>query len=92
MISYLMESVASRLLFPSARATVAAASSFWSWVNEILQQIGLYGPVTMGHQAAEEWYAGAVALNHFLSGLPEAIQELHNTTTSHQWRAWIVNT
>ena len=51
-----------------------------------------YSGLDQRRQAAEEWYAGAVALDHFLEGLPEAIRELHDTTIAHKWRAWIVNT
>ena len=38
--------------------------------------------------------AGAVALDHFLMGLPDMLDEVAATTSGqqHRWRAWIVNT
>ena len=45
-------------------------------------------------QVEEEWWAGAVALDHFLIGLPDLVSELTAATSTkqHQWKAWIVNT
>ena len=53
-----------------------------------------YSHIDQVSQAAEEWWAGAVALNHFLTGLPDMIAELATTNLGqrHKWRAWIVNT
>ncbi len=44
--------------------------------------------------AAEEWWGGAVGLDHFLIGLPTFVEELSTTTSDrqHRWRAWVVNT
>ena len=44
--------------------------------------------------AAEEWWGGAVGLDHFLIGLSTFAEELSTTTSDkqHQWRAWVVNT
>ena len=43
---------------------------------------------------AEEWWAGAVALDHFLTGLPNTVEEIIaiGPHTQHRWRAWAVNT
>ena len=53
-----------------------------------------YSHVDQRRQAAEEWWAGAVALDHFLTGLPIVVEEITTTGphTQHQWRAWVVNT
>ena len=53
-----------------------------------------YSHIDQVSQAAVEWWAGAVALNHFLTGLPDMIAELATTNVGqrHKWRAWIVNT
>ena len=53
-----------------------------------------YSHLDQRRQAAEEWWAGAVALDHFLTGLPIAVEEITTTGphTQHQWRAWVVNT
>ena len=60
--------------------------------DDINRLVRNYSGIDQRQHAAEEWYAGAIALDDFLRGLPEAIQELHNTKSSHQWRVWIVNT
>ena len=53
-----------------------------------------YSHLDQRHQAAEEWWAGAVALDHFLEGLPNIVEEITATSphTQHRWRAWVVNT
>ena len=53
-----------------------------------------YSHLDQRRQAAEEWWAGAVALDHFLTGLPIGVEEITTTGphTQHQWRAWVVNT
>jgi len=53
-----------------------------------------YSYVDQGSQAQEEWWAGAVALDHFLIGLPRMVDEMAAATSGqqHRWRAWIVNT
>ena len=60
-------------------------------VNRLVRR---YSYVDQRSQADEEWWAGAVALDHFLIGLPDFASELAATTSSkqHRWRAWIVNT
>ena len=60
-------------------------------VNRLLRH---YSHLDQRHQAAEEWWAGAVALDHFLAGLPNAMQEITSTCLhmQHQLRIWIVNT
>ena len=62
--------------------------------DEVNRLVRHYSHLDQRHQAAEEWWAGAVALDHFLAGLPNVVQEI--TTTGlhmqHQWRIWIVNT
>ena len=53
-----------------------------------------YSHLDQRHQAAEEWWAGAVALDHFLTGLPNVVQEITTTSpqTQHRWRAWTEST
>ena len=45
-------------------------------------------------QAHEEWWGGAVALDHFLeSALSDFLDSLRGADSSgHRWRAWVVNT
>ena len=60
-------------------------------VNRLVRH---YSNVDQRSQAAEEWWAGAVAIDHFLRGLPNTVSELAANTSveQHRWRAWIVNT
>ena len=60
-------------------------------VNRLVRH---YSYVDQRSQAEEEWWAGAVALDHFLIGLPGMLDEVTATTSGqqHRWRAWIVNT
>ena len=53
-----------------------------------------YSHLDQRHQASEEWWAGAVAVDHFLTGLPIAVEEITTTgpRTQHEWRGWVVNT
>ena len=62
--------------------------------DEVNRLVRHYSHIDQNSQAAEEWWAGAVALNHFLTGLPDMIAELATTNVGqrHKWRAWIVNT
>ena len=62
--------------------------------DQVNQLVLHYSHVDQSSQAQQEWWAGAVALDHFLSGLPDMVSELAATTSSqqHRWRAWIVNT
>ena len=60
-------------------------------VNRLVRH---YSCLDQNSQAEEEWWAGAVALDHFLIGLPDLVSELAAATSTkqHQWKAWIVNT
>ena len=60
-------------------------------VNCLVRQ---YTGLAQRQQAAEEWWGGAVALDHFMTGLPQAIADLTETTheQQHLFRAWVVNT
>ena len=60
-------------------------------VNRLVRH---YSCLDQNSQAEEEWWAGAVALDHFLIGLPDLVSELAAATSGqqHRWRAWIVNT
>jgi len=62
--------------------------------DEVNRLIRHYSHLDQRHQAAEEWWGGAIAIDHFLTGLPNSIQELSTIASDkrHQWRAWIVNT
>ena len=53
-----------------------------------------YTGLPQRQQAAEEWWGGAVALDHFMAGLPEAIADFTdgNHERQHLFRAWVVNT
>ena len=43
-----------------------------------------YTGLAQRQQAAEEWWGGAVALDHFMTGLPEAIADLTEATHEQQ--------
>jgi len=60
-------------------------------VNRLVRH---YSHLDKRQQAAEEWWGGAIAIDHFLAGLPSSVQELITDTSDkqHRWRAWIVNT
>ena len=60
-------------------------------VNRLVRH---YSSVDQRSQAEEDWWAGAVALDHFLIGLPGMVDELavNSSGQQHRWRAWIVNT
>ena len=62
--------------------------------DEVNRLVRHYSHLEERHQAAEEWWAGAVALDHFLTGLPNVVEEITTTSshTQHRWRAWAVNT
>ena len=60
-------------------------------VNRLVRN---YSHLDKRKQTAEEWWAGAVALDHFLKGLPDIVEELATDTSGqrHRWKAWVVNT
>ncbi len=60
-------------------------------VNRLVRH---YSYADQRSQAEEEWWAGAVAPDHFLIGLPRMVDEKAAATSGqqHRWRAWIVNT
>ena len=62
--------------------------------DEVNRLVRHYSHLDQISQAAEEWWAGAVALDHFLTGLPDMVAEraTANLGQRHRWRAWIVNT
>ena len=62
--------------------------------DEVNRLVRHYSCLNQNSQAEEEWWAGAVALDHFLIGLPGMLDEVTATTSGqqHRWRAWIVNT
>ena len=45
-------------------------------------------------QAAEEWWGGAIAIDHFITGLTNSVREIcaSSSQEQHRWRAWVVNT
>ena len=53
-----------------------------------------YTHIDQSQQTAEDWWGGAVALDHFLEGLPHTVEAIATTSlhSQHQWRAWVVNT
>ena len=62
--------------------------------DEVNRLVRHYSHLDQRPQAAEEWWGGAIAIDHFIAGLPGMVQELTatNSDTQHRWRAWIVNT
>ena len=62
--------------------------------DEVNRLVRHYSYLDQRSQAEEEWWAGAVGLDHFLIGLPDFVSELAAATSAkqHRWRAWIVNT
>ena len=62
--------------------------------NEVNRLVRHYSHLDQRHQAAEEWWGGAVALDHFLTGLPNIVEAISSTSShaQHRWRAWAVNT
>ena len=62
--------------------------------EEVNRLVRHYSHVDQRSEAAEEWWGGAVALDHFLIGLSGMVDELAAMTSGqqHRWRAWIVNT
>lgn len=62
--------------------------------DEVNRLVRHYSHLDQRPRAAEEWWGGAIAIDHFIAGLPGMVQELTATNpgTQHRWRAWIVNT
>ena len=62
--------------------------------DEVNRLVRHYSHLDERRGAAEEWWGGAVSLDHFLIGLPTFVEELCTTTSrqQHRWRAWAVNT
>ena len=60
-------------------------------VNRLVRH---YSQLDQSQRAAEEWWGGAIAIDHFLTGLPDSIQEISTSMSDkqHRWRAWVVNT
>ena len=60
-------------------------------VNQLVRE---YCNVPSDSQVNEEWWAGAIALDHFLQGLIETAKEMLSPTSrsQHGWKIWIVNT
>ena len=57
--------------------------------DEVNRLVRHYSHLDQRHQAAEDWWAGAVALDHFLTGLPNAVEEITTSPhTQHRWRTW----
>ena len=62
--------------------------------DEVNRLVREYCNIANNLQAAEEWWAGAVALDNFLPGLLHSCGEILEPSGSaqHRWRVWIVNT
>ena len=62
--------------------------------DEVNTLVRNYSHLEESQQAAEEWWAGAVALDYFLTGLPDLVKKITTTGahTQHRWLAWVVNT
>ena len=62
--------------------------------HEVNRLVREYCNIADRPQAAEEWWAGAIALDHFLQGLCHSAREILEPSgrSQHRWRAWIVNT
>ena len=61
--------------------------------DEVNRLVRRYSHLDQRSQADEEWWAGAIALDHFLIGLPDIVEQMAATTSDHQHRrrAWIAN-
>ena len=63
--------------------------------DEVNVLVRHYAHLAANPQAHEEWWGGAVALDHFLDGaLDHFVRALSGAEQQlqHQWRVWIVNT
>ena len=60
-------------------------------VNSLVRH---YTHLNQSPQAAEEWWGGAIAIDHFITGLTNSVQEIcaSRLQKQHRWRAWVVNT
>ena len=60
-------------------------------VNSVVRN---YAHLQSCPQAQEEWWGGAVALDHFTEGFCQFLSKLRGSQASleHRWRAWVVNT
>ena len=60
-------------------------------VNRLVRE---YCHIANKPQVAEEWWAGAVGLDHFLEGIIHTASEILSPSGSaqHRWRVWVVNT
>ena len=63
-------------------------------VSDVNALVRDYAQLSANSQAHEEWWGGAIALDHFLEGaLDDFLVALDAPGPSvHQWRAWVVNT
>ena len=62
--------------------------------HEINRLVRRYFSIDSRPQASEEWWAGAVALDHFLAGLLDFAGGItaSRSQAQHRSRAWVVNT
>ncbi len=53
-----------------------------------------YAELDANPRAHEDWWGGAVALDHFADGVVDFLRQTHDQegASMHHWRAWVVNT
>ena len=54
--------------------------------DEVNRLVRHYSHLDQRHKAAEDWWAGAVALDHFLTGLPNFVEEITTISSQTQHR------
>ena len=62
--------------------------------KEVNQLVRSYAHLAEHVRAHEEWWGGAVALDHFIDGVCQFVRSAHDgtVTAEHKWRGWVVNT
>ena len=62
--------------------------------EEVNQLVRCYAHLAEHIHAQEEWWGGAVALDHFIDGVCQFVRSAHDgtVTAEHKWRGWVVNT
>ena len=57
--------------------------------DEVNRLVRHYTHIDQSQQTAEDWWGGAVALDHFLEGLPHTVESIATTGlhSQRQWRA-----
>ena len=59
--------------------------------EDVNKLVHAYANLTDHLHAQEDWWGGAVALDHFVDGVGDFLQS-SDRASMHQWRTWVVNT